>query len=73
MLHKALPANELPINSCTSFAPEENIQEKIRPRLIHMSFALRRPCKKLSRLRLIASNYLNQVKLKTKNQKRKKS
>jgi hypothetical protein len=69
MLHKALPANELQINSCTSFAPEENIQEKIRPRLIHMSFAPKRPCKELSRLRLIASNYLNQVKLKIKREK----
>jgi hypothetical protein len=33
MLHEALPADEFQINSCTSFAPEENMQEINRPRI----------------------------------------
>jgi hypothetical protein len=31
MLHKAQPVDEFQMDSCTSFAPEKNIQEKRRP------------------------------------------
>lgn len=69
LLHKAPTADEFQMKPCTSFAPEENIQENEDLRLIHISCAPKRPCKEWIRLRLIASNHLHHLKVKTTNQK----